>query len=363
MVIEKKEIAGILKNFKDWSSTKLASSETQGILLKGNKLVAYNGNEMIITTINNDTEEEFVIPTTAIDLISSLPAGLVEITKPKTKVVVSSKSAGIKSSFPTLETEMFPEVSSNREDDMLADEHLKIDGAVFDDILSSIFYACPSNSPKPIFNGILINGKSGTQVDFVACDGYRMAYATEKIAYNINVVIPREAIKKLTQIAQDEDKIDIYHLKNKVAIYRNNYIIYSNLCMGEFVNYEAAFPKSFNETISIDKNVFEKAVKRSLICCDKDKGSSTVLSGSGDELTVGVRNRTNEYSEVLSLQEEFSNDIKIGVNGKYLMETLSAISCPTVKFRYVAPTSPMIFSSINDEQVKHMILPMRLKEA
>lgn len=362
MVIEKTEIAEILNNFKDWGSPKTTSTEGQGFLLKGNQLIANNGSEAIKTKISNDTDEEFVIPLSAIDLINNLPPGPIEITKPKKKVIVSAKTAGIKSSFPTFDADLFPELNVN-DADLFDCEHLEIEGKIFDDIISKILYACPSNNSKPIFNGILINGKSGVRVDFVACDGYRLAFANEKIACDIKVVIPKGAIKKVLQIAKNDDRVDVYCLKNKVVIYRNDYVIYSNLLSGDYIDYEQAFPKSFNEEISLDKAAFEKAVKRSLICYGNNKGACTVLNGANEQLTVSINNSSNEYTETLLSKEMdvFKQEARIGVNGKFLSETLGAIKSDLVRLKYVAPTSPMVLTSADEQRVYHMILPMRLK--
>lgn len=74
MVIDRQEISKKLKVLRSVTPTR-TSDGVIGILVANRQLVANNNEILIYTDITNDSDESFIIPTSAIDLIENLPNG------------------------------------------------------------------------------------------------------------------------------------------------------------------------------------------------------------------------------------------------------------------------------------------------
>lgn len=353
MTIEKSEIAEKLKQLKSIGSPKL-KDELQGVLLKDNCLMANNLSIAMQVPITPVTDEAFVIPMNAIDLIEKLPDGPVNISC-NDKNVVTVQSGKIKSKFPTLKTELFPELK------VIDDSEHPDFQFPFSDIensINKIIYACPSDSPKPIFTGILFDG-SGKSMNLVACDGYRLSLIKLHTSQELNVVVPKEAMQKALAVGDSTGDFKLYKQDKRVILSVGEYTIYAKLLVGEYTNYRAAFPKDAILTTKINKKAFINCLNRSIICYSTEKGACTILESSADSqhITVGIKSKINEFSENVDTDNHIDADMRIGMNARYLLEAVKASDEESVTLQYAGEVSPFL---VCDTTLRQMVLPMRL---
>lgn len=353
MTIEKSEIAEKLKQLKSIGSPKLKDSQ-QGVLLKDNCLIANNLSIAMQVPITPVTEETFVIPMNAIDLIEKLPDGPVDISC-NDKNTVTVQSGKIKSKFPTLETEMFPELNVIKG---VQHPDFQFPFSDIEDSINKIIYACPNNSPKPIYTGILFDG-NGKSMNLVACDGYRLSLIKLHTSQQLNVVVPKEAMQKALSVGDSESDFKLYKEDKRVVLSVGEYTIYATLLSGKYIDYRATFPKDSILTVRINKKSLMNCINRSLICYGSEKGACTILESSANSqhITVGIKSKINKFSENIDTDNQIDAAMKIGMNAKYLIEAVKASDEESVTLQYAGEVNPFL---VCDTTLRQMVLPMRL---
>lgn len=353
MTIEKSEIAEKLKKLKSIGSPKL-KDEPQGVLLKDNCLIANNLSIAMQVPITPVTDETFVIPMNAIDLIEKLPNGSVDISC-NDKNVVTVQSGKIKSKFPTLDTEQFPELEVIKGS---SHPDFQFPFSDIEQSINQIIYACPSNSPKPIYTGILFDG-NGKSMNLVACDGYRLSLIQLHTSQQLNVVVPKEAMQKAIAVGDSESDFKLYKQDKRVILSVGEYTIYAKLITGEYLDYRAALPKEAVLTTRINKNEFIGCLNRSIICCGTEKGTCTILESNADtqHITVGIKSRVNKFSENIDTENRIDTEMKMGINAKYLLDAVKASDEESVTLQYAGDVKPLL---VCDTVLRQMVLPVRL---
>lgn len=190
MRIEKTELSNKLKHFKNIITDKDLGSS---VLFKNNQLMASDYSLSMTATLSTNTDESFVIPKNAIELIEKLPAGTLDITEKDENITIKSTNGRSRfKTFPanTLDFEV-PEVENN----LL----FEIDSEKLLNAIKSVLYAVPVNPVKPVMGGVKVES-NGTHLNIVACDGYRVAWNKIEYSGNLNVVIPRKTIEKLLSL-------------------------------------------------------------------------------------------------------------------------------------------------------------------
>ena len=171
MIIERSEIAEKLGKLKSVVPAKTEFEGIKGVLFKDNRLTAYNLELGVISPLKVETEEQFVLPARAIEMIENLPNGPMEITADEKNQVVI-KTGGIKNKLLSTPADKFPEVEIV--DDCIGSFSIK--GGELFDAISAVLYAVPAQNTKPQMTGVLFDSHDG-YLNIVGCDGYRMAWS------------------------------------------------------------------------------------------------------------------------------------------------------------------------------------------
>lgn len=151
MKIEKQELASKLNKLKRILPSRPTIECLKGILLKNNSIFVNNLEMAMMTPLDIDTEEEFILPQKAIEMIESLPAGQIEITCDK-NYSITIKTDNIKNRFQSFNPDEYPDTSLNID---TGEEKTIVPGEVLQEAMNSIIYAVSTNDRKPAITGML----------------------------------------------------------------------------------------------------------------------------------------------------------------------------------------------------------------
>lgn len=354
------ELALKLKKIKGFVPPKL--DVVPGILYDKGTLIASNAELTVKTTISNPSliEERFIIPPRAVDLIVSLPDGDIEIISQKNEIKI--KSGTVNSKFSTVPADK-PYPGENdikiQEWNVVIPERSK----TLSSNLKSIMHCCSADSVKPIYTGVRfdIDDTDGT-VNMVACDGFRIAITSEQaIATARSMSISAKDIQKILSL-EDSSGIQLLQTSTKACFITGDYVVYTNLLNGEFMNYKAAFPKNPKARLAFEKKALVSCLERAIICAGGGKTAITLIS---DEEYDGiakvhfiVKNTGSESDETIAAISSINGEINADYNAKYLLECFKAFSDGQIYFDYFGKTSPVI---IDNGELEQMIMPIRQK--
>jgi DNA polymerase-3 subunit beta len=350
MKIEKSEIAAKLSKIKSAVPTKTTLAALHGVLFKNNRLAAYNLEFGIIAELDVESDEEFIIPAKAIEMIDALPDGMIEITTNEANEVLI-KTGSIKNKFSSIPASEYPEIPDlESNSDKIFIEFIKLQDAI-----SSVLYAIPVQFSKPVMTGVFFEASDG-YLNLVGCDGYRMAWNRIPFSGTFKFIAPKESIQKLISIDIKGD-VEVLFDSKKAIFKAPGYTVFTRLLDGTYLDYKTMFMKYENAT-TINRRAFSDCVRRALICIDTKLKVSIRLNFDGEEMKLSLNSSTSEYSEKIRLNKPVQEPLEIGFNAQYLHDALRSFEGNSVEVGLGSSLKPM---TISDADLKALVLPVRLK--
>lgn len=350
MRIEKFEITSKLAMLKKVIPSKPSIECLRGVLVHNRTMTANNLTTAMQTTIDCDQEETFIIPIQAIAMIESMPDGEIEI-KPEgdTQLSISAGAGKIKNRFSTYDPDNFPEWEGVENAQVI-----DLDGGEMQDAIKTIMYAVANNSPNVAATGMLFEA-DGENLNLVAMDGYRLAWAKIPYQAEFQMIIPKTSVQILLTLGMN-DKVSVEFNRKTAEFHMNDYIFSSRLLDGKFVDYHRVFPKLTNSAI-VDRRQALESIKRAMICLDEKNKPLLVTEISGSTMTLKAHSAIGEYTEQLNLGSLADEDVRIGFNARYLVDCLNSYDTDVLECYFGSSTTPMV---VDDGNIKSMVLPVRL---
>lgn len=346
MIVQKSIIAPKLAKLKTILS-KGTDAATEGVLFRDNTLTATNFEICITSILDVDSEESFIIPARAIDLIENLPEGIIEIIPDENSIRIKAK--GINNVFQSMDPLTFPNTVT--ETDNACGVMSCTD---FTKAVNSVIYAVSDKSLKPILSGIYFDSKNG-KLNLIGCDGYRMAWTRMDYDKEFNFIVPKKNLKKVLSLCGNGD-IEISSSKLNAVFKTEEFTIYTRLLEGTYIAYETMFTKRGNKT-AINRHILLESLKRALINVDDKNKALLKFNIEKKKMTIMVDSSLSKYMEEVELEKEIDEPLDIAFNGVYLKDCMSSLDSEVIEFNFGTGIQPLI---IEETDKSSMILPIRM---
>ncbi len=360
-----RELSEACSNVMRAVSTKMTIPTIEGILIEcGSDTLSLTGYdfEFGINTIlqANVTEPGAIVINAKIisDIIRKLPDGKVTFETSATSVSIISGAAQY--NIMGIDAEDYPELPS-----VSGGYPLFLNEAVLQKMVNQTLFAVADNeSAKPVHTGLKFE-LSLNQLKLIGVDGYRLAVRTETVQYDgedISFIVPKKTIRELIKLmGTDGDKnVSISVGKRHIVFDVENYSVISRLLDGDFLDYNAAIPKTATTTVLINTDDAINCIERTLPVIENDKKNPIRCLFDNDEMrvsTVSSLGRVVDYTHA-----NVSGDrVEIGFNSKFILDALHAADTDQVKIELNSAVSPAKVMPINDDSFLFLVLPMRLK--
>jgi len=252
-------------------------------------------------------------------------------------------------SFPAYDNQMF----------------FKLPAKVACRMIEKTIYAVSTDEIRYTLNGIFFEKKE-SQLKMVATDGHRLSLITysdpsvKEIGIENGVIIPRKGAGELKRLIEDGDEDLMVSIKdNNGAFKTGNTLLTMRMIEGEFPDYRQVLPAKGEREAKVNKGLLIKALKRvSTLSSEKSRGVK--LSFSKGQVDVFTANPDiGEASE--AIDADFSGEeITVGFNARYLMETLNSIDEDEVKIEINDEFGPVQIKGGDGGDLLSIIMPMRL---
>ena len=351
MRINRFELASKLKSLKSITPPK-GNDSVAGVLFDKGKLTANNLDIAITTDIETQSNDTFVIPVKAIELIEKMSDTDIDISLSGNKLIVKSSKG--RSSFATSRAEDFPTVTEIESSDIFEFES----GEIFAEAVKSVMYACAVNSSRVTATGVLFEG-DGEFLNIVASDGRRIAWNKIPCEEKLNVIIPKTTLQKVLPFCT-ENAIKLYQSGNRAVFDVGQFNIFTKTISGQFIKYQEVFAKNISDmTVTFSKHEALEIVSRALICANDGELSSIKLEIEESISSIEANSSTSDFHEDIEILDGGENPIKIGFNPIFVTEILKNIAGDKAKISYSTPETAIVVNP--DEALKHLLLPVRLK--
>ena len=321
--------------------------------LKNNKLTitASDMETTMISTLDTDMSEgegAFAVPSKIIlDLLRALP----DI--PVTFIIdVDTQSIDI------MAGEGNYHVACHRGDDypemptFESTDRIVLSSDTLNNAISKTLFATSNEELRPSITGVLFDVNVDKLI-FVATDAHKLVKYTK---HNINAdsatkfVVPKKPLSQLKNILTEEEDVTIEYNKVNVNFSFGNYRVFSRLINSPYPDYDLIIPKENNNVMIVDKNMLINALKRIGIFVSQSTNQVRVdLSGglltiSGEDMDL-----SNKAEERLICEYD-GDDMQIGFNSRFLLETLMHIDSQNIRVELSNPSRAAIILPEEDEE-------------
>ena len=351
MKIDKSELIKKINMLEKVIPSKPSVPCMEGILVRDGRLCANDLQNAISIAAPEAEGECFIIPKKAIAMAKSLPDGLVQIT-PQNDNSIIIKAGTIRTKMNSFAPDDFPD------NHILEDaEETTLDFDDLFDMLSNVVYATSTNESRPVHTGVLLEG-DGENLNVVACDGYRCAWAHTPYDGEVKFVIPKPTVKLLLSI-KDAGKISIQTKGEKAVFKIGDCEIYARLLSGSFMEYRKVFPER-KHSVGVDRKNLLNAMCRIMICSDDAHKGKVEMDASGNTLQLKCRGSAAEYMEELEVQDKFATDLRIMFNSAFFVDALKSYDGTVIDcFFGQSGIEPLV---LDDGHIQSLILPVRMQE-
>lgn len=360
-----RELSDACSNVMRAVSTKVTIPTIEGILIEcGSDTLSLTGYDFefgINTTLQANVVEPGAIVINAkviSDIIRKLPDGNVTFDISGTSVSIISGAAQY--NIMGIDAEDYPELPS-----VSGGYPLFLNESILQSMVSQTLFAVADNeSSKPVHTGLKFE-LTLNQLKLIGVDGYRLAVRTETVQYDgedISFIVPKKTIRELIKLmgTESDKNVSICVGKRHIVFDVENYSIISRLLDGDFLDYNAAIPKTASTTILINTDDAISCIERTLPVIENDKKNPIRCLFDNDEMrvsTVSSLGRVVDYTHA-----NVSGDrVEIGFNSKFILDALHAADTDQVRIELNSAVSPAKVMPINDDSFLFLVLPMRLK--
>ncbi len=306
------------------------------------------------------------------EVVRKMPRGSVSLRLEKNQLEVGYGDGKGWSRFPVQKSDEYPAPP-----ELKGSLHLSLPGEMLSRLVERTAYAVSEEATRASLNGVFVHG-TAQQLAFVATDGHRLARATCKGAFDDltreGIIVPARAIATMSRAAAEATSpVEMRIADGKshagfvaqVGEFRVQ--VTARLLEGPYPNYEQVIPKDNPRSLTVSRADLMEAVD--IVASHADSNTQQVrFSLQRDALSVSSATADFGAGEQKVAAQYQGEDMDIGYNARYLLQTLRNIPTENVVFRLKTALSAGIVEPVGalpqaDEELLCLVMPLRLPDA
>ncbi len=358
MKIQKVELANKIGKLKSIVPKRTPMAALQAVYYNKGYLIA-SDIELTVTVklegITEGLEESFLIPESVFQLISSLPAGLVEF---KAKDIIVSKRQGIEmksgkivNKFQAEAPEQFPASKEMGEEQMQA----TIDAEELKAGILHVLFAVGENTSQKMMSALCMDCHDG-EINLTGLDGHMIAWDKIPLEGTFKLLVPKRACQQLINLDLQGD-VKITADAHTVRFETEYVTLETRLIDGNFFDTNKLFME-MPITAAVNRKEFLDAISRAALC--RQDNDAIKLTYREDAVTIEINNSKNEYRETVTLNDSIPEEIRIGMDPRLLSAALKAFDSENIYMNMADSKSPMKLLS-DESDLKSIVLPIMIK--
>jgi DNA polymerase III subunit beta len=234
-----------------------------------------------------------------------------------------------------------------------------IDREAFLDTVGRVSRAASRDESRPVLTGILVRFEEGKLV-MAATDSYRLAVKETPVTAGVaelEALVPARALAEVQRLAASAEQLDLGVLENQVVFDLGGTTLTTRRIDGQFPNYRALLPETFETEVSMPRDEFLEVVRRTAVMAQRN--SPLRLCFGEGELTITAR--TPDIGEATeSMPAPYTGEpLEIGFNAEFLRDGVESIEGDDVRLKLISPLRPAVLQG-GDDDFTYLIMPIRL---
>lgn len=337
-----------------------AAKEVQkGILFK--KKVLFANNEEISLAVASDispTEEEFIIPETAFEMILGLKGDTISLTDEDGTLHL--KAGRVRTKFKTFAVDTFAAPRGTGKDGKL----FLTDTQLFFDRAEAVLYAVSDEVPGgSVMSCMMLGAENGT-LTFTGCNGVQAAFA--EMGYRgddfSELLIPKKAVAELLKHRTQEEQMTVAFDAKSVSFRMGSSVLLARRMEGSYPNVKKMLSGINGEGTTVERMKLLDAITRVNACArsSSDGKKPVIFDFSESGMNISYQSAEASYEELL--EDINSLQLRIGFNPKLIEGTLKGVSSDTVTMQLTEANAPLSFRSDSD-RTRGIVLPVNISRA
>ncbi len=311
-----------------------------------------------------EKEGKLLVPAKTINsLISFIDTPQVEILGDKKDLLLQTKN--YKTKIKGLNPEDFPIIPKVEND-----KYVEVLNKTLVESLDQVVESASLSNTRPEISGILFKFEKDS-LKIVGTDSFRLAEKTITLKQgieNASFILPQRTARELSGILSEnpEKNLKIY-ISNSQVIFENEMEetehpllqIVSRLIEGEFPNYQEIIPQEFKTEIVIKKDDFMREIKKASVFVNKINEVRFRVSPDNNSLEIVAQNPEVGNSRSIIKGEIKGVKMEASFNYKFLLNGLSSIKTPELKFLLTSEEGPAIMRPVGKEDFFYIVMPIK----
>lgn len=309
----------------------------------------------------------FVYAQTFVDVVRELPEGFTTIISKGSSLHIL---AGEKNQFfmklPLVETGLWREP----DDFSGIDNSIEISSEVLRYMIEQVAFTIDPGCSR-VYGTVAHFHRPQGQPDvlrLVGTDSYRLSYCEVRIAMADSFLKEGMSLSKKNLLELEKIASEGFE-KVKLSIVNGKYLVaevpgfnlFLLLSAVRYPNYAAAIPRLEASTgVLVDREQIRGVARRVLLASDK----SRILSLAFDNSELRLSSQTvgsSEGRESIELPDFSGAKCELTVNGKYLSDVFSSVSCDRIALQFKSPKEPFVvvpYGEPTGRKTMHVLVPI-----
>ena len=279
------------------------------------------------------------------------------------EVVISTEENGMFIKYADSESRMqilyaddFPRIGRSLD----GKEYFEVKETDLKTLIAKVSFCCATDESRPILKGALLEAKDG-KLEATALDGFRMGFTyceTQATSANMKIVCPARTLTEIARMLDGDETIKIYADKNSLSVAVKDTVITSRLYAGEFVRKENIYPIDFTTRVTVNKSEIVDSVERASVLIRGDKNNLVIFDIKNGKIVINANSEMGKVEEIVNAELD-GKELKIAMNGKYLLDAIKALDEENILLSFNTTVSPFTLENVENKNSKYLILPVR----
>lgn len=305
------------------------------------------------------------------DIVSRLPDTEITIDDEAGENLIALTVAGGRYQVRGMGTEEFPELPMVENGQTL---YLPAEALIAG--LHGSLFATSSDETKQVLTGVHFTSQEDG-IEFAATDGHRLAVVQAEVApggeeetasepmTELNVTVPGRALREVERMLgtrQSTPSVVLHCDRSLVVFEIGEQRLTTRLLEGQYPAYRQLIPHQFSRSVTIERKQLLSALERVSVLTDQ-KNNIVKAKLDSDKQTLALAVEAQDIgSGRESIPIQFSGeDIEIGFNVKYLMDSLKNLNTPEVEMELGHALSPVVLKPLGGAKATHIIMPVQIR--
>lgn len=247
----------------------------------------------------------------------------------------------------------------------------KIDADILKEMIEKTIYAVSTDEGRTQLSGIYfetVSEDDNRKIRMVSTDGHRLSkidslYRQAKdgdFTLEKGVIIPKAGVVEILKLLEGGDRVYIGCKGSNYVVKKGDEYLIVRLIEGEFPDYKMVIPKETHSELKVNRDTFIAMLKRmSILASDRYKGVHFKISKNRIESSIS-NPEVGESREVIAA-ELIGDELNIGFNPRYLIETLNAMKSDEIIIKFTDEINPSVIEGKDDKGFLSLIMPMRIQ--